>query len=144
MLGQGNCDIAAMIRNLPLRCGKVTRILRIKSGIAIAAAIGSLALAAPVRAEVLTLTCQATSVGGFAAQSYIVDLSAHSVAARSGNLEGNGYGAVPADVSDSTISWRLTSGRAVIIRRIDRSTGDMSSWIGERLAVSGWFCRPAQ
>jgi len=118
--------------------------LRMSGGIALAAAIGSLALAAPAGAEVVTLACAATSVGGFAAQTYVVDLSAHSVAAEPGNLEGNGYGAVPADVSDATITWRLASARAVIMRRIDRNTGDMSSWIDGRLAVSGWFCRPAK
>jgi len=118
--------------------------LRMSGGVALAAAIGSLALAAPPRAQVVTLVCAATSVGGFAAQSYVVDLAAHSVAAEPGNLEGDGYGAVPADVSDATISWRLTSGGAAIMRRIDRSTGDLSSWMDGRLAVSGWFCRPAQ
>jgi hypothetical protein len=112
------------------------------SGSAIAAVIGS--LAAPAGAEAVTLACEATSVGGFAAQTYVVDLSAHTVAAQAGNLEGNGYGAVPANVSDSNISWHLTFGSAVIIRRIDRNTGDMSSWNGERLAVSGWFCHPAK
>jgi hypothetical protein len=122
----------------------VSRILSISRGIAIAAVIGSLALAAPARAAVVTLACQATSVGGFAAQTYVVDLSAHSVAAQPGNLEGNGYDAVPADVSDSDISWRLTVGSAVIVRRIDRNTGDMSTSIGGRLAVSGWFCRRAK
>jgi hypothetical protein len=120
------------------------RILRIKSGIAVAAAIGSLASAAPARAEMVTLQCAATSVGGFAAQTYMVDLSAHSIAAQPGNLEGNGYGAVPAEVSHSTIAWRLMSGGASIMRRIDRDTGDMSTWIGGRLAVSGWFCRRAE
>jgi hypothetical protein len=99
---------------------------------------------APAGAKAVTLACEATSVGGFAAQTYVVDLSAHTIAAQAGNLEGNGYGAVPADVSDSTITWRLTSGRAVMMRRIDRNTGDMSSWIGGRLAVSGWFCHRAQ
>ena len=118
--------------------------LRMSGGVALAITIASLALAAPAGAEVVTLTCAATSVGGFAAQTYVVDLSAHTIAAQPGNLEGNGYGAVPADVSDATISWRLTSGRAVIMRRIDRNTGDMSSWIDGRLAVSGWFCRPAK
>ena len=118
--------------------------LRMSGGIAVAVAIGSLALAAPARAEVVTLVCAATSVGGFAAQTYVVDLSAHTIAAQPGNLEGDGYGAVPADVSDATISWRLTSGGAAIMRRIDRNTGDMSSWIDGRLAVSGWFCRPAK
>ena len=122
----------------------MSRILRISSGIAVAVVFGSLALAATARAEVVTLVCAATSVGGFAAQSYVVGLSAHSVAAQPGNLEGNGYGAVPADVSDSHIIWRLTSGHAVIMRRIDRDTGDMSSWMAGRLAVSGWFCRPAK
>jgi hypothetical protein len=51
---------------------------------------------------------------------------------------------VPADVSDSIISWRVTVGGAVIMRRIDRNTGDMSSWMAGRLAVSGWFCQPAK
>lgn len=120
----------------------MSRSLRMSSGIAIAAVSGSLALAAPARAEMVTLVCEATSVGGFAAQTYVVDLSAHSVAAQSGNLEGNGYGAVPADASDATITWRLMSERVVIMRRIDRKTGDMSTWMGGRLAVSGWFCRP--
>ncbi len=114
------------------------------SGIAIAAMIGSLALAAPARAEVVMLMCEATSVGGFAAQTYVVDLSARTVAAQPGNLEGNGYGAVPAGVSRSNITWPLTSGSAVMIRRIDRNTGDMSTWMGGRLAVSGWFCQPAK
>ena len=122
----------------------MSRILQISGGIAIAGMIGSLALAAPAQAEVVTLLCQATSVGGFAAQTYVVDLSAHSVAARPGNLEGNGYGAVPADVSDSHITWRLTFGSTVVVRRIDRNTGDMSSRIDGRLAVSGWFCRRAR
>ena len=116
--------------------------LRMSGGVAIA--IASLALAVPARAEVVTLACAATSVGGFAAQTYVADLSAHTIAAQPGNLEGSGYGAVPADVSDATITWRLTSGGAVVVRRIDRNTGDMSSWIGGRLAVSGWFCRPAK
>jgi hypothetical protein len=119
----------------------VTRILRICNGIAIAVAIGSLPLAVPARAEVLTLFCQATSVGGFAAQTYVVDLAAHTIAARPGNLEGHGYGAVPADVGESQISWSLMSGSVVVTRRIDRHTGDMSTSIGGRLAVSGWFCQ---
>lgn len=119
------------------------RILRAGRSIAIAVMIGSVALAAPARSEVVTLACAATSVGGLGAQSYVVDLSAHTIAARPGNLERSGYTAVPADVSESVISWRLTFGSAVIMRRIDRNTGDMSSWMGGRLAVSGWFCRPA-
>ena len=122
----------------------MSRILQISGGIAIAAMIGSLALAAPARAEMVTLLCQATSVGGFAAQTYVIDLAARTVAAQSGNLEGNGYGAVSADVSDAVISWRVTVGNAVVMRRIDRNTGDMSSRIDGRLAVSGWFCRPAK
>lgn len=122
----------------------MSRIVRIGSGVAIAAMIGSVALAAPARAEVVTLLCKATSVGGFGAQSYVVDLSAHTIAAQPGNLEGSGYGAVPAGVSHSTITWPLTSGSAVVIRRIDRNTGDMSTWMDGRLAVSGWFCQPAK
>jgi hypothetical protein len=122
----------------------VSRMLRIGSGLALAAMVGSLARAAPARAEVVTLMCAATSVGGFAAQTYVVDLAAHTIAARPGNLEGNGYGAVPAGVSRSTISWPLTFGSAVIIRRIDRNTGAMSTWMGGRLAVSGWFCQKAK
>ena len=113
-------------------------------GTAIAVLIGSLALAAPARAEMVTLLCQATSVGGFAAQTYVIDLAARTVAAQPGNLDGSGYGAVPADVSDAVITWRLTVGNAVIVRRIDRNTGDMSSRIDGRLAVSGWFCHPAK
>jgi hypothetical protein len=122
----------------------VSRILRMRCGTAIAVMIGSLALAAPARTEAMTLMCEATSVGGFAAQTYVVDLSARTVAAQPGNLEGNGYGAVPAGVSDSTISWPLTFGSEVMIRRIDRNTGDMSTWMSGRLTVSGWFCRPAK
>jgi hypothetical protein len=122
----------------------VSRILRVMSGTAIAAVIGSLALALPARAEVVTLMCEATSVGGFAAQTYAVDLSAHTIAARPGNLEGNGYGAVQAGVSHSTITWPLTVGSTVMIRRIDRNTGAMSTWTGGRLAVSGWFCQKAK
>jgi hypothetical protein len=114
------------------------------SGLAIALASGSLALAAPARAEVLTLMCEATSVGGFGAQTYVVDLSARTIAARPGNLEGNGFGAVPAGVSRSTMTWPITSGSAVMIRRIDRQTGALSTWTGGRLAVSGWFCQPAK
>jgi hypothetical protein len=121
----------------------VSRILRISCPIALAAMIGGLALAAPARAEVVTLMCKATSVGGFGAQTYVVDLSARTIAAQAGNLEGDGFGAVPAGVSRSTITWPLTSGSAVMIRRIDRHTGAMSTWIGGRLAVSGWFCQPA-
>lgn len=117
------------------------RILRISSGIATAVTVGSLALAAPARAEVMTLFCQATSVGGFAAQTYVVDLAAHTIAARPGNLEGNGYGAVPADVGESQINWRLMFGSVVVTRRIDRHTGDMSTSICGRLALSGWFCQ---
>lgn len=120
------------------------RMLRVRCGIAIAVMIGSLALAAPARADVVTLMCEATSVGGFAAQTYVVDLSAHTIAAQAGNLEGNGFGAVPAGVSHSNITWPLTFGGAVMIRRIDRNTGDMSTWTGGRLAVSGWFCHPAK
>lgn len=122
----------------------MSRILPISGGIAIAGMIGSLTLAAPARAEMMMLMCEATSVGGFAAQGYVVDLAAHTVAAQPGNVEGNGYGAVPADVSDSHISWRLTSGSTVIVRRIDRNSGDMSSRIDGRLVVSGWFCHRAQ
>jgi hypothetical protein len=118
-------------------------VLRIGSGIAIAAMGGSLALAAPARAEVVTLMCKATSVGGFGAQTYVVDLLARTIAAQPGNLEGKGFGAVPAGVSRSTITWPLTSGSAVMIRRIDRQTGDMATWIGGHLAVSGWFCQRA-
>jgi hypothetical protein len=119
-------------------------ILRIGGGLAIAVMSGSLAFAAPARAEMVTLTCKATSVGGFGAQTYVVDLSARTIAAQPGNIEGDGFGAVPAGVSRATITWPLTSGSAVMIRRIDRQTGDMSTWIDGRLAVSGWFCRPAQ
>jgi hypothetical protein len=118
-------------------------ILRISGGLAIAAMSGTLALAAPARAEVVTLMCEATSVGGFGAQTYVVDLSARTIAARPGNLEGDGFGAVPAGVSRSTITWPLTFGSAVMIRRIDRQTGDMATWMGGRLAVSGWFCQRA-
>jgi hypothetical protein len=121
----------------------VSRILCIRSGVAITVMSGSLALAAPARAEVMTLMCKATSVGGFGAQSYVVDLSARTIAAQPGNLEGGGFGAVPAGVSRSTITWPLTSGTAVMIRRIDRQTGDMSTWIDGRLVVSGWFCQRA-
>jgi hypothetical protein len=117
--------------------------LRIGGGLAIAVMSGSLALAAPARAEVVTLTCKATSVGGFGAQTYVVDLSAHTIAARPGNLEGDGFDAIPAGVSRATITWPLTSGSAVMIRRIDRHTGAMSTWIGGHLAVSGWFCQQA-
>jgi hypothetical protein len=122
----------------------VSRMLRSGSGLAIAVVVGSLARAAPARAEVVTLTCAATSVGGFAAQTYVVDLAAHTIAARPGNLEGDGYGAVPAGVSRAHITWPLTIGSAVMIRRIDRSSGAMSSWMGGRLAVSGWFCQKAE
>lgn len=122
----------------------MSRMLRIMSGLAIAAASGSLALAAPVRAEVVTLMCEATSVGGFGAQTYVVDFAARTITARPGNLEGNGFGTVPAGVTRSTITWPLTSGSAIMIRRIDRQTGALSSWMGGRLTVSGWFCRPAK
>jgi hypothetical protein len=121
---------------------EVSRVLRIGSGIAIAVMSGSLALAASARAEVMTLMCKATSVGGFGAQTYVVDLAARTIAARPGNLEGDGYGAVPAGVSHAAITWPLTSGSMVMIRRIDRQTGEMSTWIDGRLAVSGWFCQP--
>jgi hypothetical protein len=124
------------------RGSPVSRTFRTSGGIAIVVMIGTLALVAPARAEVVTLMCKATSVGGFGAQSYVVDLAARTIAARPGNLERDGYGAVPAGVSRSTISWPLTSGSAVMIRRIDRQTGDMSTWVDGRLAVSGWFCQP--
>lgn len=117
--------------------------LRISSGVAIAVMSVSLALAAPARAEVVTLMCKATSVGGFGAQSYVVDLAERTIAAQPGNLEHDGFGAVPAGVSRSTITWPLTSGAAVMIRRIDRQTGAMSTWMDGRLAVSGWFCQRA-
>jgi hypothetical protein len=112
-------------------------------GLALAAMSGSLALAASARAEMLTLMCEATSVGGFGAQTYVVDLSAHTIAARPGNLESNGFGAVAAGVSRATITWPVTSGSAVMIRRIDRQTGALSTWMDGRLTVSGWFCERA-
>jgi hypothetical protein len=126
-----------------LRGDGVSRMLRIGSGLAIAAMSGGLALAAPARADVLTLMCEATSVGGFGAQTYVVDLAARTIAARPGNLEGNGFGAISAGVGHATITWPLTSGSAIMIRRIDRHTGALSTWTDGRLTVSGWFCRPA-
>lgn len=122
----------------------MSRTLRISGSLAIAAMSGGLALAAPARAEVVTLMCEATSVGGFGAQTYVVDLAARTITARPGNLEGSGFGAVTAGVSHSTITWPLTSDSAIMIRRIDRQTGALSTWLDGRLTVSGWFCRPAK
>jgi hypothetical protein len=122
----------------------MSRFLPISAGVAIAVTTGILALASPAAAEVVTLVCDTTSVGGTSAQTYIVDLSTGRVTARPGNLEGNGYGALPADVSDSNIIWRLTFAGGVITRRIDRNTGNVSAWMEGRWVPSGWFCHPAQ
>jgi hypothetical protein len=65
-----------------------------------------------------TVTCQPVSCAG-GHQVYDVDLAARTISSRPGSLDGLGSDAVPADISETNITWRWHDQ----LMRIDRTTG---------------------